>query len=208
MHERLVSRRLFTASLSTLALGGCRTAEPPPLDASVPRSAPSPAPLGRPPAPPPLVCAPTTEDIEGPYFKAGAPVRTRLAGQGTPLELVGRLLGPDCQPLAGELELWHADHRGDYDLAGFGFRARVPIDASGGFQVRTIVPGRYLNGRTYRPAHLHLKLHAPGRASRTTQLYFEGDPFNAGDPWVHASRIATPEPTRDGLRIIRDFVLA
>src|SRR5688500_6652176 len=68
----------------------------------------------------PAVCAATADNIEGPYFKAGAPHRATLFGAkdaGERLSLGGVLRGVDCQPLAGELEIWQADANGDYDMA-------------------------------------------------------------------------------------------
>ena len=50
------------------------------------------------------------------------------------------------------------------------------------------MPGHYLNGARYRPAHLHVKVHVAGAERLTTQLYFEGDPYNEGDAWFHPSR--------------------
>lgn len=93
-------------------------------------------------------------------------------------------MGADCAPLAGAImELWQADLRGEYDLQGQGMRARLRTDENGRYQVDTIEPGRYLNGRQYRPAHLHVKVHAVRHHSLTTQLYFVDDPFNGVDPW-------------------------
>jgi catechol 1,2-dioxygenase len=51
-----------------------------------------------------------------------------------------------------------------------------------------------LNGAQYRPAHIHVKVSAPGFQTITTQLYFEGDKYNAIDPFIHASLIM---PIRD-----------
>ena len=41
----------------------------------------------------------------------------------------------------------------------------------------TIQPGRYLNGGSFRPAHIHFMVSRPGLAPLTTQLYFAGDPY-------------------------------
>jgi catechol 1,2-dioxygenase len=61
-----------------------------------------------------------------------------------------------------------------------------------------VVPGRYLNGREYRPAHIHIKVAAPGFAPLTTQLYFPGDPYNARDPFFLPGLLVTAKTTRDG----------
>ena len=46
---------------------------------------------------------------------------------------------------------------------------------------RTILPGKYLNGNSFRPSHIHFKISAPGFSTLTTQLYFEGDTSIPGD---------------------------
>jgi len=143
-------------------------------------------------------CAATAPNIEGPFFKPGAPLRTQLAPKGTrgePLALSGMVVGPDCKAIKNvAMEIWQADHTGAYDNAGDRFRARLEL-AEGRFAISTIVPGRYLNGRQYRPAHLHIKLRADGFAPLTTQLYFPGDPYNSVDPWFKSSLLVKRQRT-------------
>lgn len=138
-------------------------------------------------------CSLTEPNIEGPFFRAGAPHRSTLIEQGAagvPLFLSGRVLSASCRPIGrARLELWQADHAGAYDLRGFRFRARVLAGRDGSWSIRTILPGRYLNGAQYRPAHIHVKVHVPGRPSLTTQLYFAGDPYLADDPWARQSLV-------------------
>lgn len=138
-------------------------------------------------------CAPTADNIEGPFYKPDAPHRAALIGPRTPgerLRLTGRVRSTSCAPLAGvTLDFWHADHRGGYDHDGFGFRGQLVTDADGRWQLDTIVPGRYLNGRRYRPAHIHVKVRAPDRPELTTQLYFAGDPYLRDDPWAERSLV-------------------
>lgn len=149
----------------------------------------------------PIACESTRADIEGPFFRPGAPSRARL-GAGT-LHLHGVVMDRACQPIAGaRLELWQADTHGRYDLDGFAFRTRLVSDELGRWSVDTIIPGRYLNGPRHRPAHIHAKVHA-GDRHLTTQLYFPDDPFNESDPWFDASRLVRLE--RDRARF--DFVL-
>jgi protocatechuate 3,4-dioxygenase beta subunit len=229
--QKVLARRIF---LSTAALGaasallGCHSGRPGPMaDAGSPYAAGSRAmPGGMAPAAPgatygrapypqaarPATCTLTEENIEGPYFKPHAPRRSVLADartEGMPLHLSGRVVGARCAPLAGALlEVWHADHHGAYDAAGFAFRGTVLADAEGCFAIETIVPGRYLNGRQYRPAHVHVKLAAAGHRALTTQLYFEGDPYNAVDPFIRSSLIAPVERSANGMRMRYDFALA
>jgi len=173
------------------------------------------APASAPQAP---TCGLTEANIEGPYYRAFAPRRSNLSGQaeGVPLELRGRVLSADCSsPLSGAVvDIWHADSHGHYDNdgsdtmgQGFHFRGVVAADARGEYSVKTIVPGRYLNGRQYRPAHVHVKLSAAGHAPLTTQLYFPGDPFNDVDPFIKKSLVIDMEG-KDEKRGRYDFVLS
>lgn len=136
-------------------------------------------------------CAITGEDIEGPYFLPGAPRRTQLIEpgmQGSALELEGVLRDSACQVIRdARIELWQCDALGRYDGRGMRLRTTIQTDSRGRWGVRTIVPGRYLNGATYRPAHVHVKVHGP-RGVLTTQMYFDGDPYNASDPWFRRER--------------------
>lgn len=157
-------------------------------------------------------CEPTADNIEGPFYKAGAPHRATLAtarDAGERLVIAGTVLGTNCQPIADAvLDVWHADARGGYDNDGWGMRGRMKTDAKGRWQVSTIVPGRYLNGRRYRPTHVHVKLRAPGHRALTTQLYFAGDPYNDGDDFIVPSLIMQHAKRGAVRRAAFDFVLA
>lgn len=164
------------------------------------------------PTPP---CAETADDPEGPFYKAGAPERASLveaAMAGVRLTIRGFVVaaGPACTPLAGVvLDFWQADDAGAYDNAGFRLRGRVRSDAAGRYELRTIVPGRYLNGAQYRPAHIHVTVTAPGRRALTTQLYFDGDPFNAVDGMFKPELVMRVAGEGSGGRAASfDFVLA
>jgi len=157
-------------------------------------------------------CALTADNIEGPYYTAGAPYNDALAGAkdaGVRLLLGGLVVGVDCAPLRDvELDIWHADASGGYDNTGYHLRGKVATDAAGRWAVSTIIPGRYLNGRQYRPAHLHFKLRAAGHRELTTQLYFDGDPYNDVDPFLHRSLIMPVDTLSGASRCSFDFVLA
>lgn len=149
------------------------------------------------PFPYPDTCAVTAEDIEGPYYISGAPERADLdlySDGGTPLMLSGQVFDGDCsQPLAGAtVELWHADPGGGYDNRSdeMRYRCRLTCDAEGRYSVRTLLPGRYLNGSAYRPRHVHVKVFdASGTERLTTQLYFEGDPYIECDAFASTSLV-------------------
>lgn len=163
-----------------------------------------------PPAAP--VCQLTEDNIEGPFFKAGAPHRSILVAPGDAgqrLQISGSVLSADCHPLSGaQMEIWQADATGTYDLQGFRYRGQLVTGADGAFDLQTIIPGRYLNGSRYRPAHIHIKLQAPGHRPLTTQLYFAGDPYNQGDPFIHRSLIMETTPSGALTTARFDFVLA
>lgn len=192
--------RDYVVGSSTARASAWRSAEPPP---------PPPAPSA--PSRAPRACTPTEDNIEGPFFKPGAPQRVVLADErteGTRLTLSGRVLDVRCEPIAeARIEVWHADHAGAYDNEGFGFRATLRCDDDGAYAVETIVPGRYLNGARFRPAHVHVKIAAPGFAELTTQLYFEGDPYNVGDPYIRPSLVMSLTDTPRGRAAAHDIVI-
>jgi protocatechuate 3,4-dioxygenase beta subunit len=142
--------------------------------------------------------APTPADIEGPFYKEGAPARTNLAEPGSKAaKLV--LSGADCRPLAGvRLDIWHADADGGYDNSGYRYRGVVTTDAEGRYQMETNLPPPYQG----RPRHLHVKLQRPGGKVLTTQLYFPGESRGADKALV------VKIGRRDGVQAANfDFVL-
>lgn len=154
---------------------------------------------------------PTASNIEGPFYKPGAPHRATLAGKadaGERLVITGTVRATSCAALANAtLDIWHADARGGYDNDGWGMRGTLTTDAHGRWRVDTIVPGRYLNGRRYRPAHVHVKLRAKGHRDLTTQLYFAGDPYNEGDDFIVDALIMEHARSQAVRRARFDFVL-
>lgn len=154
----------------------------------------------------------TAPNIEGPFFKVDSPERSDLREAGTAgtlLKISGTVYGPDCQPLAGALlDFWQADETGAYDNVTYGYRGHQYADARGRYELETILPGRYLNGATYRPAHIHVKAAGAGTMLLTTQLYFEGDPYNETDPFIDPSLIMSLDEEPSGLLVASfDFVL-
>src|SRR5688572_19920356 len=132
--------------------------------------------LDDPPWPPsnvdPAACRRTEANIPGPFHRPGAPGRTLIAGPDEPGERLfirGRILGPDCvTPLTGALiDVWQANARGRYDNDDpsappasnrYRLRGQMLTDEEGVYQFESIVPGRYLNGAQYRPAHIHFTI--------------------------------------------------
>ena len=88
-------------------------------------------------------------------------------------------------------------------------RGRLHTDKSGRFRLDTIIPKRYRIGgsRVYRPAHIHVKVKAPGYRLLTTQLYFPNDPYNSVDPFFRPSLVITPNDGPDGKVAHFDFGL-
>lgn len=137
----------------------------------------------------------TADNIEGPFFLLeGVPSRTDIVPsgfEGPTILITGRVLDTECNPIReADLFFWQADHKGAYDESGPRFRGHQQTNERGEYFLRTIIPGRYLNGATYRPAHIHVKIWGrevfptPENPTLTTQLYFPNDPFNDDDPWM------------------------
>jgi protocatechuate 3,4-dioxygenase beta subunit len=118
---------------------------------------------------------------EGPYFKAGSPEQTTLIQPnmaGIKLTLTGYVLGTDCQPVAHALvDFWQADSQGQYDNSGYTLRGHQYTDASGRYQLVTVIPGLY-PGRT---EHIHVKVQPQNGSILTTQLFFPGVSQNESD---------------------------
>lgn len=141
-------------------------------------------------SPPVDDCFETTRDLygQGPFYTANAPTieNTLLAPEnepGTRLILSGVVRTLDCTELipATVIDIWHADHEGAYDSDGFHLRGKTTSNAQGFYLFETILPGKYLNGSSFRPSHIHFKITPPGFSTLTTQLYFEGDSDIPGD---------------------------
>lgn len=150
----------------------------------------------------PASVQPTQPNLEGPFYRPGAPTRYAITSPyepGTVMVIRGRVWAYDTKlPIAGAiLHVWQADEKGRYDNdtdpahppAEFVNRGILHTDASGAYEYQTIHPGRYLDGAQYRPAHIHYMIFAPGYRTLTTQLYFDGDPYNKTDRFIRQSLI-------------------
>jgi len=139
----------------------------------------------------------TPHMTEGPYYPLAKNIPldkdndlVRLTNSLSPAEgivthLSGRVLDHRGNPVRDALvELWHADHFGEYthardaprnpradaNFAGFG---QALSDADGGYRFRTVKAGLY-RGRT---RHYHVGITLPGEKSRfTTQVYWNEKP--------------------------------
>jgi catechol 1,2-dioxygenase len=174
--------------------------------------------------------------IEGPYYVPNSPdvgaegtVPMREGEKGTPLVWEGTITSTDGSPLAGKVELWHADADGFYSqfapgIPEWNLRASFSTGPDGKFKITTIRPAPYqiptdgacgkliaaAGWHAWRPAHLHVKVTAPGHELLTAQLYFPGDPHNEDDiatavkPELMLDPIPQPE---GGEKTIYNFVL-
>jgi catechol 1,2-dioxygenase len=174
--------------------------------------------------------------IEGPFYVPGAPLSDveitlpmRPDEKGTPMTFHGQVRAVGGSPLPGAVvDIWHCDDDGFYarfapGIPEWNLRGRVTTGDQGQFLVRTIRPAPYqipTDGATgaliraadwhaWRPAHLHLKVTAPGHLPITTQLYFPGDPHNADDiaSAVKPELMLDPRAKGDGVDVEYDFVL-
>jgi catechol 1,2-dioxygenase len=174
--------------------------------------------------------------IEGPYYVPGAPelgakgtVPMRDDEAGTPLVWRGRITDTDGTPLQGKVELWHADDDGYYSqfapgIPEWNLRGSFSTGEDGVFEITTIRPAPYqiptdgscgkliaaAGWHAWRPAHLHVKVSAPGHELLTAQLYFPGDQHNDDDiaSAVKPELILAPKVEADGTQSVGyDFAL-
>lgn len=152
----------------------------------------------------------TEKNIPGPFYRPRALYRAKVTPPLEPGRLLvvsGRVWGLDTKkPLSmAILDVWQANEQGRYDNDDpknppkpdvFENRARMVTDEVGRYEYETIHPGRYLNGAEYRPEHIHYMVQAPGYKTLITQLYFDGDPHNATDPFIKSSLIMKVVPVK------------
>lgn len=168
--------------------------------------------------------------IEGPYYVPNAPVVSDDKGVatipmrdgegGTPLLWKGTITGVDGKPLTdAQVEIWHADDDGFYSqfapgLPEWNLRGTVKAAPDGSFEIHTVQPAPYqiptdgacgqliaaAGWHAWRPAHIHVKVSAPGYQLLTAQLYFPGDQHNKDDiaSAVKPELILDPKPAGDG----------
>lgn len=125
----------------------------------------------------------TPAEVLGPFYRKGAPNVSRLhkpGDPGFPLRVSGKVVNTRGEKIPGaRVGVWHADHAGIYDVAGYRYRANLEIGESSDYTLETIMPGHYPD----RPAqHIHYLITAPGHKTLVTQAYFATDPFFEGDP--------------------------
>ncbi|MGW7536232.1 catechol 1,2-dioxygenase [Amycolatopsis sp. NPDC054798] len=174
--------------------------------------------------------------IEGPYYVPDAPeqgargsIPTRENEPGTPLTWTGQVTSTTGAALGGaKVELWHADADGLYSqfapgIPEWNLRGTFTTDDEGRFEIHTVRPAPYqiptdgacgkliaaAGWHAWRPAHLHVKVSAPGHELLTAQLYFPGDEHNDDDiaSAVKPELLLDPRPADNGEAIEYSFVL-
>jgi protocatechuate 3,4-dioxygenase beta subunit len=112
-------------------------------------------------------CTPTRPDALGPFYKPGAPARSRV---GSGYVLSGRVVAAaTCRPISrARIELWLANRRGEYDDA---HRATLFSGRRGGYRFESNKPPAYGS----RPPHIHVRVTARGYRTLVTQHYPRGD---------------------------------
>jgi catechol 1,2-dioxygenase len=179
-----------------------------------------------------------TGTIEGPYYIPGSPefrsqatLPMRDGEAGTPFLFQGTVTDLDGNPLEeARVELWHADDDGFYSqfapgIPEWNLRGSVLTGADGRFAFHTIKPAPYqiptdgscgaliaaAGWHAWRPAHLHLKVSAPGKQLVTTQLYFDGGEYVDTDvaQAVKPELVLRPRPAASGTgeEVTYDFAL-
>lgn len=108
-------------------------------------------------------CTPTRADALGPFYEAGAPMRSKV---GTGYVLSGRVLAArTCRPIArARIEVWLVNPSGEYDDA---HRATMLARRDGRYRFESNRPVGYQG----RPAHIHVKVSARGFRTLVTQHY-------------------------------------
>lgn len=134
-----------------------------------------------------------------PAFENGADISGGIKGK--PMFFNGRVLDTEGKPIPGaRVDVWHADEDGGYDIINpdveVAMRGLFRADAQGRFWFTSILPESYpipddgtvgqllhtARRNIMRPAHVHVRVEAPGYGRLTTMLFLEGDPYLDADP--------------------------
>jgi hydroxyquinol 1,2-dioxygenase len=149
----------------------------------------------------------TESTVLGPFHVVDSPVRALgdnidQVGTGEPCVVTGRVVSVSGEPLPGAtLDVWQVNDQGFYDVQQPGVqeigngRGLFTTDDKGEFWFRTIVPRYYpipadgpvgellrATGRhSYRPAHIHFIVAAPGHRELTTHIFVAGSEYIESD---------------------------
>jgi protocatechuate 3,4-dioxygenase beta subunit len=150
----------------------------------------------------------TPAQIEGPFFRIGAPRRDSLIEPGITGErmlLSGRVLTTEGKTIAGALlQFWMSDDKGNYDGRGYRLQGYTETDEGGRYRMETIVPACY---EPRQAQHIHVKVQGVGRPL-TTQLYFSNDTNRAKDRhFLPELEVQVSEAPAGGKQGTFDFVV-
>jgi hydroxyquinol 1,2-dioxygenase len=168
---------------------------------------------------------------DAPKFPMGADISAGASG--TPMHAQGQILNMHGQPVANAvIDVWHSDDRGLYDVQdgfaekGAWARAALTTGADGRYNFWSVLPVDYpvpqdgtaiqmlkaTSGRSWRPAHLHFRIQAPGQRPLITHIFDRTSKNLDGDAvfGVRPSLIAdfkhqTAGVAPDGKDMARDF---
>jgi chlorocatechol 1,2-dioxygenase len=176
----------------------------------------------------------STPAIEGPYYRDDAPVvddrlKTYDTDDHKPLLIRGTVKAVDGSLVENvTIDVWHSTPDGKYsgfhdDIPTDFYRGKLGVRKDGSYRVRTTMPVPYqipnqgptgallesMGGHSWRPAHVHFKVRAPGYESLTTQYYFEGGDWVTDDCCNGVeSSLVTPNRMEEGVRVMNiDFVI-
>lgn len=166
-----------------------------------------------------------------PQFPMGADISAGATG--TPMHAQGQILDMHGQPVANAvIDVWHSDDRGLYDVQdgfeekGAWARAALTTGADGKYSFWSVLPVDYpvpqdgtaikmlkaTTGRSWRPAHLHFRIQAPGQRPLITHIFDKTSKNLDGDAvfGVRPSLIAdfkhqAAGQAPDGKTMARDF---
>ena len=150
----------------------------------------------------------TPSQIEGPYFRLGAPRRESLLEPGITgerLTLSGRVLTPEGKPIPNAvLHFWLSDDKGNYDMVGYRLQGFTLADGDGRYEMEMIVPACY---EPRQAKHIHVKVQGVSRPL-TTQLFFSDDEDRLRDRWyMKELEVQVEDAPRGGKRGTFDFVI-
>jgi protocatechuate 3,4-dioxygenase beta subunit len=177
----------------------------------------------------------TPSDVEGPMYTNEPPFRKKIyeeyegMGDDDPLFFRGAVTSTDGSPLPDAVvDVWQTGPAGGYDVwderqPEGNFRGRVRAGEDGSYEFQTMLPkpytvpttgpvGRYLDAvgqHPWRPAHIHLKVTAPGHQTLITQVFFPDDPYLENDTIgaVKSSLVRPVERRDDHLECAFDIAL-
>ena len=112
---------------------------------------------------------------------------------GEVIYIKGRILDENCMPVEGALvEIWQACTTGRYNHPNdtnpakldrnFQYWGKTISDREGVYNFKTIIPGAYPADTDWiRPPHVHYRIVKLGYKELITQMYFDGNQYNAND---------------------------